>query len=83
MADAIENDTAFANVKSCVDANKTLREDVLKRTTAIQTVVLQELGTSSGGKRGFVIGNTHLYFRPDADHIRLVQEPILYRLLLL
>jgi len=73
VADAIDNDERFTDVKKCLDANDVLREDVLKRTTAIQTVVLEEVVTSSAGKRGFVIGNTHLYFRPDADHIRLIQ----------
>ena len=82
VADAIENDPLFADVKKCVDANEVLRNDVLKRTTAVQTVVLEEAESSSStGKRGLVVGNTHLYFRPDADHIRLIQIGVCMKLL--
>lgn len=71
VADAIENEERFAHIKRCITENELLKDDILKRTTAVQTVVLEDI--SSNGKRGFVVGNTHLYFRPDADHIRLVQ----------
>ncbi len=52
----------------------------MKRTTAVQTVVLEEIVASPvEQKRGYVIGNTHLYFRPDADHIRLIQIAVCLR----
>ncbi len=80
VAEALESDERFSDIKACIDANETLRDDVMKRTTAVQTVVLEEVMTSSDGrKRGFVIGNTHLYFRPDADHIRLIQIAVCLR----
>ena len=85
VADAIENDPLFADVKKWVDANEVLRNDVLKRTTAVQTVVLEVAeslsSSSSTVKRGLVVGNTHLYFRPDADHIRLIQIGVCMKLL--
>ncbi len=36
VGDAIENDERFGDVKKCVESNEALRDDVLKRTTAIQ-----------------------------------------------
>ena len=80
VAEALESDERFSDIKVCVEANEALRDDVMKRTTAVQTVVLEEVMTSPDGrKRGFVIGNTHLYFRPDADHIRLIQIAVCLR----
>ena len=74
VAEALETDDRFSDLKGCVDANPVLSDDVMRRTTAVQTVVLEDVTSSGGnGKRGFVVGNTHLYFRPNADHIRLIQ----------
>ena len=69
----------FSDIKAAVEANENLNIDVMKRTTAVQTIVLQDVTSSTGQKTGFVIGNTHLYFRPDADHIRLIQIAVCLR----
>lgn len=43
---------------------------ILQRTTILQLVELEELASG----RRLVMANTHLYFHPNADHIRLVQS---------
>lgn len=43
---------------------------VLPRTTALQVNVFESTDCNN---EILVVGNTHLYFHPDADHIRLFQ----------
>ncbi len=59
----------FPEIKKSVEANDKLKENFTARTTTLQTVILE----SVDGKIGLVVGNTHLFFKPDADHIRLLQ----------
>ena len=40
------------------------------RTTAVQLTALQ---SSDDENEMLIVGNTHLFFKPDADHIRLIQ----------
>ncbi|XP_034187530.1 2',5'-phosphodiesterase 12 [Osmia lignaria lignaria] len=49
--------------------NENVKQAFLNRNTIIQTVILK----SKENPEILVIGNTHLYFRPEADHIRLLQ----------
>ncbi|XP_012284829.1 2',5'-phosphodiesterase 12 [Orussus abietinus] len=50
--------------------NDKFKERFLERNTTVQVTVLQSKENPS---EIIVIGNTHLYFHPDADHIRLLQ----------
>eukprot|EP00088_Acartia_fossae_P009765 TRINITY_DN14796_c0_g1_i1.p1 TRINITY_DN14796_c0_g1~~TRINITY_DN14796_c0_g1_i1.p1 ORF type:complete len:562 (-),score=113.78 TRINITY_DN14796_c0_g1_i1:360-2045(-) len=50
--------------------NKDLKERLLARTTAVQLMALQ---STQDEKQIIIVGNTHLFFKPDADHIRLLQ----------
>lgn len=43
------------------------------RATAAQAVILQSFDNED---EVIVVGNTHLYFHPDADHVRLTQGGI-------
>ncbi|XP_028050379.1 2',5'-phosphodiesterase 12 isoform X2 [Monomorium pharaonis] len=59
----------FAAIWSKIDNDKS-KERFLGRNTTIQVTALRSKENQS---EILVIGNTHLYFKPDADHIRLLQ----------
>lgn len=50
--------------------NERVKERFLGRNTTVQAIVLRSKDRSD---ELIVVGNTHLYFQPDADHIRLLQ----------
>ena len=49
--------------------NEKLIERVTKRNTVMQTFLLKSIETGCL----ILVANTHLYFHPDADHVRLIQ----------
>lgn len=53
-----------------VKHNEALLERLKDRGTSSQATVLQ---STENPKKWLVVGNTHLYFHPDADHVRLLQ----------
>uniref|UniRef100_A0A6G1SPJ1 2',5'-phosphodiesterase 12 n=1 Tax=Aceria tosichella TaxID=561515 RepID=A0A6G1SPJ1_9ACAR len=58
------------NVKVAILKNLELTKRFMNRHTIIQTTLLK----AKGVPRNYVIvANTHLYFAPDADHVRLLQ----------
>lgn len=57
--------------------NEQLKERILNRTTAVQTTTLQ----SKEFDEIIIVANTHLYFAPDADHIRLLQAGFILKYL--
>ncbi|XP_050307010.1 2',5'-phosphodiesterase 12-like [Anthonomus grandis grandis] len=59
----------FQKVLELLELNSTVKQDFLKQNTSVQTVVLED--THSG--KLLIVGNTHLYYHPDMDHIRLLQ----------
>lgn len=69
LSEALLNDAKFKDILDVLDTNEKLKESMLNRTTALQTVVLH----AKDSDKALVIGTTHLYFKPDADHIRLLQ----------
>ncbi|GJQ66888.1 hypothetical protein Trydic_g7910 [Trypoxylus dichotomus] len=77
IADEIGNNSIFALIWEKICTNEKLKERLLNRTTALQTVTLEN--TDSGNL--ILLANTHLYFHPDADHIRLLQGYITIRYL--
>ncbi|CAK9807032.1 2',5'-phosphodiesterase 12 [Anthophora plagiata] len=58
----------FNSVWSLIQ-NDNAKQTFLNRNTIVQVAVLQ----SKENPEILIIGNTHLYFRPQADHIRLLQ----------
>lgn len=60
----------FADLWSKIRQNQQLADRICDRSTAIQVNVLRS--RDSEGKV-LLVANTHLYFHPDADHIRLLQ----------
>merc|ERR1712037_194199 len=58
--------------------NPALVETLTQRTTELAIAVLR-VNTGSDELRLLVVGNTHLYFKPDADHVRLIQAEMCRR----
>lgn len=59
----------FRDIWNNISSNELLSKRALERSTSVQTIVLQSLEYDE-----IVLAvNTHLYSRPDADHIRLLQ----------
>jgi 2',5'-phosphodiesterase len=56
-----------------VQCNRSLTERVLDRSTVASATFFNSLENPD---QILLVGNTHLYFHPDADHIRLLQGGI-------
>lgn len=56
-----------------VKENEKLKERLLDRSTVASATFLQSFDNPN---EILLVGNTHLYFHPDADHIRLIQGGI-------
>lgn len=69
LAEHINTDPIYKEIWEKIKENEKLTERILQRTTAVQTTVLQ----SKEFNEILLVANTHLYFHPDADHIRLLQ----------
>ena len=64
------------DIWNVVQSNEKLSKRILERTTTLQLVAVETLDRT----KRLIIANTHLYFHPDADHIRLLQSTIGLRL---
>ena len=69
LPDALHQDQQFRFILDCVSSNPELVKSLTQRTTTLSITVLEH--THSG--KIVIVGNTHLYFEPNADHIRLIQ----------
>lgn len=69
LAEHINTDPIYKDIWEKIKENEKLAERILQRTTAVQTTILQ----SKEHDEILLVGNTHLYFHPDSDHIRLLQ----------
>lgn len=74
LADALQNELFLQNIWNAVKDNKPLRERILDRSTVASATILQ---SKDNPNKILIVGNTHLYFHPDADHIRLLQGGII------
>merc|ERR1712150_378975 len=70
LSDTLQSDKRFENMLKVVKSQEKLSESMLNRTTAINLVALESCVKPN---TGLIVATTHLYFRPDADHIRLMQ----------
>ncbi len=57
-----------------IEGNEAASESLAQRTTVLQLVILRH---KSDPDKVLIVGNTHLYFKPDADHIRLLQMGVI------
>lgn len=68
----------FEDIRAAILANSSLHKRFVDRTTIIQTSLLRMKQVPDVH---LIVANTHLYFAPDADHIRLLQSSICIRYL--
>lgn len=78
LSSALEREPALADIKLKVSENTHLQTRFSALPTALQVLLLEPL--ESPGKL-LLVANTHLYFHPDSDHIRLLQAYCCVRLL--
>merc|ERR1719300_1521738 len=69
LPDALQNKSCYSYILDKVKDNQQLMTSLINRTTTLSICVLECMSTN----KILVIGNTHLYFSPNADHIRLIQ----------
>jgi len=69
LPEALKNDETFDYILSKVKGQDKLMESLTNRTTTVSVMVLEHISTGNI----IIVGNTHLYFEPNADHIRLIQ----------
>ena len=76
VAEELPKNPLLNDLWEAVQKNEDLSKRILERTTSCQFLVLESV---INAKR-IVVANTHLYFHPNADHIRLLQSCIGLRL---
>ncbi|XP_066261670.1 2',5'-phosphodiesterase 12-like isoform X1 [Euwallacea similis] len=59
----------FKKILDLLNANSDVKKEFLRQKTSLQTTILQDLYTNNIA----IVGNTHLFYHPDANHIRLLQ----------
>lgn len=74
MSEAIKNEDYLKDIWNTIKDNKPLIDRVLDRSSVASATFLQSVEYPN---EIVLVGNTHLYFHPDADHIRLLQGGIL------
>ncbi|XP_064212613.1 2',5'-phosphodiesterase 12 isoform X2 [Tribolium castaneum] len=77
LSDELNTNSLFSDIWAKIEGNKNLTERILNRSTVLQVNILESLENDEV----LVVGNTHLYFHPDADHIRLLQGAAIIRYL--
>ena len=69
VAEEIPNNPLMLDLWNVIQTNEDLSKRILERTTCCQIVILESVCSS----QLVIVANTHLYFHPNADHIRLLQ----------
>ncbi|XP_072378791.1 2',5'-phosphodiesterase 12 [Diabrotica undecimpunctata] len=77
FSEHIFHDKIFEDIWEKIAKNENLSKRILERATTMQVNVLDALNREDI----IVVANTHLYFHPDADHIRLLQGGLAIRYL--
>ncbi|XP_068201007.1 2',5'-phosphodiesterase 12 [Palaemon carinicauda] len=78
LSNELQSNILFSDMWEKLQSNEKLKERVIARSTVLQVSVLESVEDPS---RIIVLGNTHLYFHPNADHIRILQGGICMQLL--
>ncbi|XP_043242342.1 2',5'-phosphodiesterase 12-like isoform X2 [Amphibalanus amphitrite] len=81
LGEMVSEDPLYADVEKDCAQNDQLRERLTKRTQTLQVNVLDVVPPPDADRppRRLVVANTHLYFHPNADHIRALQIGICMR----
>lgn len=75
-ADAAELAAADASaraVRALIAEHAELEEVLMRRVGTVAQAVVLRVRAGGDGQRRLVVGNTHLFFHPQADHVRLLQ----------
>ncbi|KAI1292025.1 putative phosphodiesterase [Halotydeus destructor] len=75
ISELLKRDSQFAGLSQKIGKNARLYARFMSRFSSFQLVLLEDI---TNPKRAILVGNTHLYFHPDADHIRLIQSSICF-----
>ncbi|KAM7283666.1 2',5'-phosphodiesterase 12 [Ixodes scapularis] len=78
LSSALVDEPALADIKHKIAENARLLARFVSRPTAFQVLLLEPLEKPG---RLLLVANTHLYYHPDSDHIRLLQAYCCIRLL--
>ncbi|KAK9529595.1 hypothetical protein VZT92_013676 [Zoarces viviparus] len=70
LSEALTSDPIHSTLLESVSANSGLKGKILKRSTAMQVSVLEDLKKPG---RKVCVANTHLYWHPKGGNVRLVQ----------
>ncbi|CAI9718258.1 Hypothetical predicted protein [Octopus vulgaris] len=70
LSEIIESDSRFKDILNLLECNEQLMHKVLQKQTIQQVSILESLDKSG---QLLCVANTHLYFYPTADNIRLIQ----------
>ncbi|CAK1549831.1 unnamed protein product [Leptosia nina] len=73
LSSAIQTESYLKSIWDAIKHNEKLCVRLLDRSTVASATILQSCDNEN---EIVVVGNTHLYFHPDADHIRLIQGGI-------
>ncbi|XP_014259639.1 2',5'-phosphodiesterase 12 [Cimex lectularius] len=76
FGEEVDKDKMFADIWDQIKLNEKLVEKIKDLGTVLQILVLESVQNPSNY---LVLGNTHLYFHPTADHIRLLQAAMALR----
>lgn len=77
FSEHLQNEPIVADIWEKISKNEKLAKRILERSTTLQINVVESLERNEL----LVVANTHLYFHPDADHIRLLHGGIAIRYL--
>ena len=69
----LQSNPIFNQILNEMSANPKLIERLISRKSIFQCILLK---SSEETESAILLGNTHLYFHPDADNIRLIQSYI-------
>lgn len=70
LADELSTNPIFAELWELLKDNNKLIDRFKDRATCVSVTLLE---STNDPNEVILVGNTHLYFHPDADHIRLLQ----------
>lgn len=71
FSNEIQKQRSYKELWDMMKKNADLRADFLRQSTSFQVTVLKVKDDTKN--RYIMVGNTHLYYHPDANHIRLIQ----------